>query len=283
MAEFFIYENERGGALILRSDGDSFVTDIPALSTVDVSISEAQGVGQVGATATEASIQPKTITVSGAVRNAPARAALLAAVLPGVPARLTMVDGSARRYLEGIPSKSPEISNRRGVQPFQFAFRCSYPYWRGEERPNSLSGLTALFRFPVNLAGTWRISSRSSDVFSTVDHPGNMPASFTLRFSARTQVTNPEVYHLESGSFIRLITTMEIGDTIEVSTVYGSKGAWLISEDGVSTNVFRLLDIDSDLSMQLRPGVNTFRVEADAGKDGLDVTLFAPKGVWAGV
>ncbi|MBQ8647395.1 MAG: phage tail family protein, partial [Oscillospiraceae bacterium] len=198
MAEIFIYENQRGGTLILRADGDSFVTDIPNLSAVDATISEAQGVGQVGATATDASIQPKSITVSGAVRNAPARAALLAAVLPGVPARLTFVDGSTRRYLEGIPSKSPEISNRRGVQAFQFTLRCSYPYWRGEESPSSLAGLSALFSFPCSLAGEWKISSRSTDVFSTVESPGNMPASFTVRFCARTQVTDPEIYHLES-------------------------------------------------------------------------------------
>ena len=51
----------------------------------------------------------------------------------------------------------------------------------------------------------------------------------------------------------------------------------------MAERLFRLLNIGSNLAMQLQPGVNTFRVTASAGADGLDVTLIAPKGVWAGV
>ena len=116
-----------------------------------------------------------------------------------------------------------------------------------------------------------------------MNNPGNIASDLTLQFRARTQVTAPRVYHLESASYIQLDTTLNIGDTITVSTVYGNKGATHSSQTGSETNAFRLLDIGSNLAMQLQPGVNTFRVTASAGADGLDVTVIAPKGVWAGV
>lgn len=279
----FFYENQLGGQLAFGRTSDHILSDISGMSQVSATVAEAQGVGQVGATASGASVQPKTITVNGTVRTAAGRAALLAAVLPGVPATLTMARGANRYFLEGIPEKSPEVSSNDGPQSFQFALRCSYPYWRGPEARSLLSGLSAQFHFPTSLAGRWYISRYTSEAFCTVNNPGSLASDLVLQFRARTQVTNPRVYHLESESYIQLNTTLNIGDTVTVSTVYGSKGATHSSQTGSETNAFRLLDIGSNLAMQLQPGANTFRVTASAGADGLDVTVIAPKGVWAGV
>lgn len=279
----FFYENQLGGQLAFGRTSDHILSDISGMSQVSATVAEAQGVGQVGATAAGASVQPKTITLNGTVRDAAARASLLAAVLPGVPATLTMARGANRYFLEGIPEKSPEVSSNDGPQSFQFALRCSYPYWRGPEARSLLSGLSAQFHFPTSLAGRWYISRTTSEAFCTVNNPGSLASDLVLQFRARTQVTNPRVYHLESESYIQLNTTLNIGDTVTVSTVYGSKGATRSSQTGSETNAFRLLDIGSNLAMQLQPGENTFRVTAAAGADGLDVTVIAPKGVWAGV
>lgn len=279
----FFYENQLGGQLAFGRTSDHILSDISGMSQVSATVAEAQGVGQVGATAAGASVQPKTITLNGTVRDAAARASLLAAVLPGVPATLTMARGANRYFIEGIPEKSPEVSSNDGPQSFQFALRCSYPYWRGPEARSLLSGLSAQFHFPTSLAGRWYISRYTSEAFCTVNNPGSLASDLVLQFRARTQVTNPRVYHLESESYIQLNTTLNIGDTITVSTVYGNKGATHSSQTGSQTNAFRLLDIGSNLAMQLQPGENTFRCTAAAGADGLDVTVIAPKGVWAGV
>lgn len=279
----FLYENALGGSVAFRRDSDCILSDMTSVSSVDTKISESQGVGQTGATATAASVQPKTLTASGAVRSPAARAALLATVLPGVSARITMINGDARYYLEGSPDKTPIVANNRGVQKFQFSFRCSYPYWRGEEASTGLSGLEALFSFPRSLGGSWYISQYTTSAFAAVTNPGNMPSALTVRFYARAPVTDPQLYHLESDSAVQLNTTLDTGETIEVCTEYGRKGATLIRADGTRENVFRLLDISSNLNMQILPGDNTYRYDAADGKAGLDVTIVAPKGVWAGV
>lgn len=279
----FLYENERGGSLAFRRDSELWITSVTGLSGVEAGITEAQGAGQVGATAMAASIQPKTLTLNGLLWSSAARRTLLAAVLPGVAARLTMLDGGSRYYLEGIPSKSPEVENSPGPQKFQCSFRCSYPCWRGEEAAAGLAGLTALFSFPRSLAGSWYVSRYSTNAFATVENAGNMPSDLTVRFAARARVTNPQLYHLESGGYLRLNTVLDAGETAEISTVYGRKGATLTRAGGETENIFRLLDIGSDLSLQALPGLNTYRCSADEGQAGLDVTILAPKGVWAGV
>lgn len=69
----------------------------------------------------------------------------------------------------------------------------------------------------------------------------------------------------------------------EVSTVYGSKRVIYRHADGVEENGFRYLSPDSDMNMQLQPGVNTFRYDAADNREGLRVSVLAPRGVRAGV
>ena len=278
----FMYENQKGGTVIFSPRADQWVENITGLSSVDSDISEAQGVGQVGATATAVAVRPKTCTITGAVRNPSARRLLLATVLPGVFGRLTMVSGGIRRYLEGIPTKTPDVQNKNGPQRFQIGFRCPYPYWRGEDTPTKLAGMIPCFQLPCSFSGRWYVSRPAENAFVELSNPGNMPSALTVQFVAKTQVTDPALYHMQSDSWIRLHTTLQPGETIAVCTQYGRKGAVKYTA-GSQENVFRVLDIQSNLGMALDPGTNTFKVEASAGRDGLEVILTAPKGVWAGV
>lgn len=124
----FFYENQLGGQLVFGRTSDHILSDISGMSQVSATVAETQGVGQVGATAAGASIQPKTITVNGTVRTAarPGRAAC--GGIARRAAALAMVDGAKKYIIEGIPEKSPEVSSNDGPQSFQFALRCSYPY-----------------------------------------------------------------------------------------------------------------------------------------------------------
>ena len=71
----FFYENQLGGQLVFGRTSDHILSDISGMSQVSATVAETQGVGQVGATAAGASIQPKTITGNGTVRTAAGRAA----------------------------------------------------------------------------------------------------------------------------------------------------------------------------------------------------------------
>lgn len=263
-----------------------WITKLTGASGLTVSVSETQGAGQIGSTVGNQAVEPRDITVDGAItadveKN---RAGLLACVLPGVTGRLTVLQGGESWYIDGVPTKTPEISDGSVLQEFQFTLHCPYPYWRSPADGSTLvAGLTKLFRFPCSLAGKWYISKYSDSLFTVVENTGSAAMEFDAVFTAVTDVTNPELYHVERGAYLRINKVLAAGERVTVSTVYGRKGAVLRRSDGTEENAFRYLDIGSDLNLRLDPGKNTLRAAADANREGLRVQILMPKGVRTGL
>ena len=144
-----------------------WITSITGASGNDVAVSESQGAGQVGSTISNQSVQPRDITINGAVLAAVEanRRGILACVLPGVTGRLTVIQNGESWYIDGAPKRTPEFSDGSVVQDFQFVLHCPYPYWRSTADGSAqVAGLTKLFQFPCSLAGTWYIGSREKNI-----------------------------------------------------------------------------------------------------------------------
>ena len=208
----------------------------------------------------------------------------IACVLPGVTGRLTVIQNGESWYIDGAPKRTPEFSDGSVVQDFQFVLHCPYPYWRSTADGSAqVAGLTKLFQFPCSLAGTWHISKYSDSLFTVVNNDGTAVMEFDVIFTAATEVTDPEFYHVERGTFIKINKVMAAGEKITVSTVYGRKGVTLQLPDGTQANGFKYLDVGSDLNMQMAPGANTIRCDAANNREGLRVQVIMPKGVVPGI
>ncbi len=273
-------------AFLSRHGSALWITSLSGASGNDISLSEAQGAGQIGSTLGSQSVQPRDITVNGAILSAVEknRRGILACVLPGAAGRLTVAQNGESWYIEGVPKRTPEFSDGRAVQHFQFVLHCPYPYWRSTADGSAqVAGLTRLFRFPCSLAGTWYISKYSESLFAVVQNRGAVATEFDAVFTASSEVTDPELYHVERRTFIKLNRVMPAGETITVSTVYGRKGVTLRLADGTQVNGFQYLDVGSDLNMQMAPGANTIRCDADKNREGLRVQIIMPEGVVPGL
>ena len=125
----YIYDNGTQQITFSRAPRQFWITKLSGVSDNAVTVSETQGVGQVGATLGSMSVQPRDITVNGCVFEPVEdnRAALLACVLPGVLARFIVAQAGKAWYLEGTPKKTPDFSDSPVVQDFQFSFHCPYP------------------------------------------------------------------------------------------------------------------------------------------------------------
>ena len=182
-----------------------WVTSITGASGNDVAVSESQGAGQVGSTISNQSVQPRDITINGAVLAAVEanRRGILACVLPGVTGRLTVIQNGESWYIDGAPKRTPEFSDGSVVQDFQFVLHCPYPYWRSTADGSAqVAGLTKLFQFPCSLAGTWYISKYSDSLFTVVNNDGTAAMEFDVIFTAATEVTDPEFYHVRISDHI---------------------------------------------------------------------------------
>ena len=282
-----VYASGGNSITFLSKPGsDIWVTSISGASGNEIAISEAQGAGQVGSTISNQSVQPKDITINGAVLAMVEanRRSILACVLPGVMGRLTVIQNGESWYIDGAPKRTPEFSDGSVVQDFQFVLHCPYPYWRSTADGSAqVAGLTKLFQFPCSLAGTWYISKYSDSLFTVVENEGTAAMEFDVTFTAATEVTDPEFYHVERGTFIKINKVMAAGEKITVSTVYGRKGVTLHLPNGTQANGFKYLDVGSDLNMKIDPGANTIRCDAANNREGLRVQIIMPKGVAPGV
>ncbi|WP_138294479.1 MULTISPECIES: phage tail domain-containing protein [unclassified Clostridium] len=281
----FTYENSIGKLTFERS-GPLWITEMDGVSSVELDISESRSAGQIGASITNQSVRPRSFTIDGVLFDPVEvnRERMLDVIAPQIPATLTYTQGAESWYLNVVPEKTPEISPGEGLQSFQFRLRAAYPYWRTTASyAAQVAGLVPMFRFPFYTGGTWWISKFSDSYFNTLTNEGNVPVEFRVVFTARGALTNPELYHVDTRKRILIKKAMTAGEKIVVSTVYGEKGVTCIGADGVETNGFKFLSVDSDMTMTLVPGPNLLRIDAATNRDALGVRIEAPKGVKSGV
>ena len=142
----FEYVTENG-AVSFSEDSDFWITDIDGLSSNEITISETQGVNQIGSTRSSQSVRPRDLTVTGVLFGdlKENRRALLSCVSPMVPARFFIHEDGESWYLEGTPKRTPVMEETAEMQQFQFILHCPYPYWRTADDANTLlAGIKAL-------------------------------------------------------------------------------------------------------------------------------------------
>lgn len=280
----FTYESSVG-KLVFKYDSPYWITDDGGLSSVEIDIAQSRSAGQIGANNTSQSVKPRSFTLSGVIFEplSTTRPHLINVVAPQMPATFTIEQDGEAWYMDVVPERTPYISPGNGVQDFQIRLVAAYPYLRSTASYSAqLTGITALFKFPFYTGGKWWISKPSDNYFTEIENKGNVPMDFSVVFSARSAIENPQLYHMDTQKLILLRKAMTAGERIIVSTIYGEKGVICVSAAGEVTNGFRYLSVDSDLSMALIPGKNLLRTDAGSNRNGMHANLVVPKGVKSG-
>ena len=268
-------------------DSDFWITDMNGDDGLDVALTHAQSYGQTGKTLTGQSVGERTITVTGAIRrNLDANEALLKQLIrPKQAAKWCKTVGDTTWYLDVVPARTPEVSGGAHLLNYQFKLSAAFPYWRTLGTAMTMLGgiESTWFPTPVSTAGTFYISRYKDDLYTNIRNDGNSETPFVLSLQASAKVLNPMVWHNGTRTYIKLLREMQAGERAVSSTADGDRGCRYYQADGTEENGFRLLDIDSDLWMQLAPGDNVLRMTADEGRENLTATVTAPKGVASGV
>ncbi|MGD9559349.1 MAG: hypothetical protein AB7V55_01930 [Oscillospiraceae bacterium] len=251
--------------IVFEKGGPLWLTAAPDLSSVEVEMAEVQSVGQAGSSLVGQSTRAKSIAFTGCIVGdvEASRARLLRVVAPGVTAKLTYHWGGKSYWLEGAPSRTPEIGGGGVLQDFQFVVRVPYPYWRDTE-------LEAV-----------QISAAPGA--STLSNAGNVPAAFEVRFAASGSVLAPKLTFLDSGAHITVNHTLAAGDVFTVSTRQDERKVTYTPSGAAARNGFKYLGGNSELGLALAPGENRLQLSALNNPGNVRVTVSAPKGVYSGV
>ena len=94
-----------------------------------------------------------------------------------------------------------------------------------------------------------------------------------IEFKSLATVVNPSLFDVYTRKYIKIKRTLNAGDKLVVNTNFGNKRVEMIRSNGVRQNVFYYIDLNSTF-LQLAPGDNLFRYDAEQGLDNLEMALY---------
>lgn len=283
--ERLIYTNERGESIEFspRSLYHTNLKDVKGLSDVRNAIYSANSMGQDGDTYLGYRIESRDIDIVGYIKERDAQAAqslrrtLNRVLNPQYEATLTYEFGDFKRVIGCKIDDAPIFTAKPIFEQFAVNLSCLNPFWREEtETREDIASWIGGFEFPepdgLEITDEWEIGYREPSLIVNVYNSGDVKSGIRIEFRALGAVTNPMLLNVNTQEFIKLNIDMVAGDTLTVSTGYGEKAVKL-QRDGVTSDAFRYLDIDSSY-LQIAVGDNLFRYSADTNAENLEVSIY---------
>lgn len=268
LSKTFRYVNENGESITFTYNAGFLINKPVGIDTLQVSLSQATGIDQVGATIQSANVQPRPVTVSGILvgeflKNNKEK--LLSVVRPDLTAKLYADD----YYLNVRPTSTPVIDPTAKFAKFQFSVLAAYPYWQKDENAKvELSSIEYGFKFPWNISKEYFFGKVIEAQFFTIANRGQLPVPFTVTFFARGDCVNPKITSVNTGKFLAINKALIAGERVVVEITH-DRTYVTSSIDG---DIRGALSLKSALN-RLEVGENILKPEADEGKDQLEVSL----------
>ncbi len=268
LSKTFRYVNENGDSITFEYAYGFLINKPSGIDTVQVKLSQAQGINQVGSTVESKTVQSRPVTISGIIVGLDQdvrKEKLMSVVRPDLTGKFYADD----YYLNVHVTATPTIEPRKKFAHFQFSIDAPYPYWQKDNSVSqALSGIQNHFKFPWNISRSYRFGEWMATQFMNIRNDGQLPVPFTATFYAKNEVENPKITHASTGETLILNKSMVAGERVVVEITH-DRTYVTSSEDG---NIRGALDLDSTL-FRLGVGDNVLKPEADSGLNQLEVEI----------
>lgn len=170
--------------------------------------------------------------------------------------------------------------NNEVICKFQIVGTAHDPLFKDSAENHLLFATTqGMFRFPLVISpdldeGGVIFGARTDSLIADVINRGAVSTGIRVVFKAKGTLTNPMLIKIDTQEKISIKKTMVAGEEIEVNTNVGTKYViGRLSEVAEYDNYFVYRTLDSKW-LDLQPGKNSFRYDADDGVDNLDVFIY---------
>jgi hypothetical protein len=294
MTELLTYTNGRGESVEFSpaSRYHANMKDVSGLSDVSTENYTISSMGQDGDTFIGNRINSREIEIVGHIKSrdkaeTQSLRRWLNHVLNPQAGGLLAYDLNGYRRVISCRVDSAPLFNRRSpiYEQFTVNFLCPHPFWREEhETATDVAAWIGGMEFPIRGPDdqpdglelfedeSWEIGYRMPSMIANVANLGDVRAGMRVEFRALGDLANPSLLNVETGEFIQINMAMQPDDVLTVSTGYGEKGAAL-RRNGIESDAFRYVDVDSTY-LQLEPGDNFLRYNAETGFDNLEITIY---------
>ena len=250
------------------------IEKIASLAQQNVDFETTKSNREIGEKLEHQRVNPKTITIRGTLLGPcdAMREQMTHVIAPLSEGKLIFND----TYELTVHVKtSPDIERYAANAKFSFSLYAPYPLWlKREESKTTLVGLRGLFSFPWNISvpNPFAFSEYVEVGYVNVKNDGEAPAYWTVTFSALDELTNPRIYNMETGEYVKILKTMNNGEQIRVSTEGEELTVVCTGADGVETDGFKYLDIESE-PFKLAVGDNFIKTDAETNTVALRASI----------
>ncbi len=271
------YINSGGDNITLKQSRPYFLTKIDGTGNIRQTVNTFKAPDQDGAFYISSTLDMRNITLEGTiVANTPdeaytRRQRLLQIFSPKMRGTLLY---RGRQISCVVEEAGFTVSSRQRIPNFFISLLCPSPFFETlDEIREELASWMPLFEFELEIpGGGMEFGARQPSQIITVDNIGDVSCGCEIIFHALGTVTNPELLNIDTGEYIRLLTTMSAGNELRVYTHFAGKR--VVSVNGSTiTNAFSLLDTGS-VFFQLAAGINTLRYDASVNMDLLEVSIY---------
>lgn len=243
-------------------------------------------VNQVGATITGTSLKTRSITIEGwVVVTNEASMSMYKRTLNRFVNPQDAIDLLYKDYkIRFLPDETVKYSvtypeNNDIICKFQIIGTCPHPMFSDKEEQKSAFATTAAnFRFPLILSAESPakgviFGKRTESLIATVVNTGAVPVGMRVLFKANGLVEKPSLINIDTQEHFVINKTLVAHEEISINTNTGEKKVLGRVSNSEFSNYYRYKTFDS-VWLQLSPGENLFRYNADEGLDNLEVFVY---------
>lgn len=282
MEKLTVYQPS-GGPLVLQYGHPYWMSNLIGLDTVPVTSITRKGYRQDGqirvATVREAKPISFNVTPMGNTMQETyaLRRALIAALLPGIDYQCEYENDHIRvKFMAEVAMPPAFESNQATISTKKtctISMLLNDPYlYAPEEQVTELRVETAEFIFPLAIPEEGFIVSTISAKRGTIYNPGDVDTPVRIIFLGGS--VNPVITNLTTGKSIKVNRAIPALSTLEITTGYGNKRAWIYDAEGNKTNASQYIDPDVTEFWTLVPGENDLAYDADSGADSAEVYVY---------
>lgn len=243
-------------------------------------------VNQIGTSVTNTALETREITIIGyIIATSPTDMSLKKSFLNKfINPQQEMILTYKEYQLNFLPNNTikygvDEKENNEIMCKFKIDGLCYDPLFREkDERKVIAASTTGLFHFPLIVSNTPNppggiiFGLRQPSLIVNVVNSGSVEVGLKIVFKAKGTLDNPKLVNMSTQEFFKINKTMFDGEEIVVDTTIGQKSVKGVFGD-TQENYFKYRDLESTW-LQLSPGDNLFRYDADTNIGSLEVYIY---------
>lgn len=263
-----------------NEDADFFLVSLEGVYSVSNNVVTSENTMTDGSTYQGSTTKQRNIVITAFIDGdyQKRRDLLYKCFKPKSTGSFTYIEGDEKRTID-YKVEEIDIAETGVIRNVVISLICPDPFFKDlNDIIVTMAGWKRSFTWPHEFKTEKEpFGERIAEIIKTVENDSAADnIGIEILMQASGAVTNPALYHVEQDEHIKVGTAdhalqLAAGEAVKITTGTNNKNVYLIS-NGQETKINEYLDEDSEF-IQLTSGSNTFKYDADAGINYLNVTI----------